>query len=288
MLSAALSHAAAKPYDSLLKERVLGPAGLTDIVLSLRPDDHSRLLQGHSFDGKPLPDVMTPLIALEWRKFIGMLGRCRDLLPDTAVHVLTNGRAFARREIVSAWARVGHPNLMAGIPIYSAVDHVHDYVVQATGAFDETVLGILRLKDAGQHVEVRVVLHAITAPRIVETCRWIARNLPFVDHVALMGLENTGFTLANDEFIWIDPVDYQDNLASAVSALAGRVPVSVYNLPLCVLPRSIWFFAVQSISDWKNGYSDECANCSERSRCTGFFTSGRPRKSRGISPILVS
>ena len=63
VLSAALSHAAAKPYDSLLKERVLGPAGLTDTVLSLRPDDHSRLLQGHSFDGKPLPDVMTPLIA---------------------------------------------------------------------------------------------------------------------------------------------------------------------------------------------------------------------------------
>jgi D-alanyl-D-alanine-carboxypeptidase/D-alanyl-D-alanine-endopeptidase len=63
VLSAALSHAAGKPYDSLLKERVLGPAGLTDTVLSLRPDDHSRLLQGHSIDGKPLPDVTTRLIA---------------------------------------------------------------------------------------------------------------------------------------------------------------------------------------------------------------------------------
>jgi hypothetical protein len=124
---------------------------------------------------------------------------------------------------------------------------VHDYVVQATGAFDETVPGILRLKDAGQSVEVRVVLHAITAPRIVETCRWIARNLPFVDHVALMGLENTAFALANDKLICIDPVDYQDHLASAVSALAARVPVSIYNLPLCasevhlVLRRSIYF-----------------------------------------------
>jgi sulfatase maturation enzyme AslB (radical SAM superfamily) len=87
---------------------------------------------------------------LEWRKFIGILERCRDLLPSTAVHVLTNGRAFARREIVKAWTDASHPKLMAAIPIYSAVDHVHDYVVQATGAFDETVLGILRLKDAGQ------------------------------------------------------------------------------------------------------------------------------------------
>jgi His-Xaa-Ser system radical SAM maturase HxsC len=224
---------------------------------------------------------------LEWRKFIGVLKRCRTLLPNTAIHVLTNGRAFAQREIAKAWADAGHPKLMAGIPIYSAVDHVHDYVVQATGAFDETVVGILRLKDAAQRVEVRVVLHAITVTTLVETCRWIARSLPFVDHVALMGLENTGFTLANGELIWIDPVDYQDRLATAVSALAGKVPVSIYNLPLCVLPRSIWSFAVQSISDWKNDYSDECNNCSERSRCAGFFTSGRPKKSRGISAILV-
>jgi serine-type D-Ala-D-Ala carboxypeptidase/endopeptidase len=63
VLSAALSHAAGRPYDALLKERVTDPARLTDTVLSLRADDHNRLLQGHDFDGKPLPDVSTPLIA---------------------------------------------------------------------------------------------------------------------------------------------------------------------------------------------------------------------------------
>jgi serine-type D-Ala-D-Ala carboxypeptidase/endopeptidase len=63
VLSAALSHAAGKPYDALLKERVLDPAALTDTVLSVRPEDGTRLLQGHDFDGKPLPDVATPLIA---------------------------------------------------------------------------------------------------------------------------------------------------------------------------------------------------------------------------------
>jgi D-alanyl-D-alanine-carboxypeptidase/D-alanyl-D-alanine-endopeptidase len=63
VLSAALSHAAGKPYDALLEERVLDPLGLKDTVLSLRAGDHARLLQGHNFDGKPLPDVKTPLIA---------------------------------------------------------------------------------------------------------------------------------------------------------------------------------------------------------------------------------
>jgi His-Xaa-Ser system radical SAM maturase HxsC len=225
---------------------------------------------------------------LEWRSFIELLEHCRKMLPSTSIHVLTNGRGFARGEITAAWASVDHPKLMAGIPIYSAVDHIHDYVVQAKGAFDETVLGILKLKDKGQRVEVRVVLHAITAPRIVETCRWLARNLPFVDHVALMGLENTGFALANSGLLWIDPVDYKVDLEEAVSLLASaKVPVSIYNLPRCVLARSIWPYAVQSISDWKNGYAEVCVECIERPHCAGFFTSGRPRQSRGISPISV-
>ncbi len=226
---------------------------------------------------------------LDWREFINVLAHCRDELPNTAAHVLSNGRAFVRDDVVAAWTALRHPNLTVGIPIYSAVDHVHDYIVQARGAFDETVLGILKLRDSGQRIEVRVVLHALTAPRIVETCTWLARNLPFVNHVALMGLENTGFAIANADELWIDPLDYRPELAEGVSVLSSaRVNVSVYNLQRCVLDRSVWPFAVQSISDWKNGYVEECDRCVEKDRCSGFFTSGRPRRSRGISPILAS
>jgi His-Xaa-Ser system radical SAM maturase HxsC len=243
----------------------------------------------------PLVDPATKSFAftggeplLEWRAFIEVLQQCRDQLPKTAIHVLTNGRAFADTTVVSAWANVGHPNLMAAIPIYSAVDSIHDYVVQARNAFHESVLGILKLKERGQRVEVRVVLHAITAPRIAETCKWFARNLPFVDHVALMGLENTGFALANDDVLWIDPIDYQGQLLQAVEHLSSTgVRTSIYNLPRCLLPKPLWPFAVQSISDWKNGYQEVCEPCTERNRCSGFFTSGRPKQSRGVSPILT-
>ena len=63
VLSAALSNAAGKPYDVVLKERVSDPAGLKDTVLAMRPGDQGRVLQGHNFDGKPMPNVPTPLIA---------------------------------------------------------------------------------------------------------------------------------------------------------------------------------------------------------------------------------
>jgi His-Xaa-Ser system radical SAM maturase HxsC len=225
----------------------------------------------------------------DWKDFIDVLKECRERLPATAIQVLTNGRAFANSQIVDAWRDVVHPNLMAAIPVYASVDHIHDHVVQAKGAFDETVLGILKLKDRGQRVEIRVVLHALTAPIIEDTGKWIARNLPFVDHVALMGLENTGFAIANDATLWMDPVDYGEGLARAVDHLsAAGVNVSVYNLPKCVLPRSIWPHALQSISDWKNGFVEECDRCDEKSSCSGFFTTGRPRFSRGVRAITFS
>jgi His-Xaa-Ser system radical SAM maturase HxsC len=223
---------------------------------------------------------------LEWRRFMSILAQTREVLPDTAIHVLTNGRGFASPQIADAWAAVAHPNLSAGIPIYAAVDSVHDYVVQAPGAFDETVLGILRLKDRGQRVEIRVVLHSLTAPRIVETATWLARNLPFVDHVALMGLENTGFAIANHDLLWFDPIDYRADLARAVDILdAARIRTSIYNLPYCVLEPAVWPFAAQSISDWKNAYLPECDDCAAKAQCAGFFSTGRPKTSRAIQPL---
>jgi len=99
-------------------------------------------------DALPLIDKQTRSMGftggeplLDWQHFMAVLSTCRDLLPETAIHVLSNGRAFASTEVVAAWEGVRHPNLMVGIPIYSAVDSVHDYVVQAKGAFDETVWG---------------------------------------------------------------------------------------------------------------------------------------------------
>ena len=64
LLAAALANAAGKPYDTVLKEIALDPAGLKDTVLALPEGDRARLMQGHNFDGKPMPDVeATPVMA---------------------------------------------------------------------------------------------------------------------------------------------------------------------------------------------------------------------------------
>jgi His-Xaa-Ser system radical SAM maturase HxsC len=217
---------------------------------------------------------------------IRVLSACKSWLPRTAIHVLSNGRRYADPAFADAYAQVQHPDLMVGIPVYSDLSSIHDYVVQADGAFDETIRGILNLKVRHQRVEVRVVIHKQTYERLPQLAEFLVRNLLFVDHVALMGLEITGFTRPNLADLWIDPFDYQKELESAVHKLASyKMNVSIYNHQLCVLDSRLWPYARKSISDWKNEYLPECLSCTKRSDCGGFFSSARLRYSDHIAPF---
>ena len=193
---------------------------------------------------------------------------------------------FKDERLAQRLGAIDHPDLMLGIPIYSDLSHVHDYVVQADGAYDDTIRGILNLKRHHQKVEIRVVLHKQTIPRLPELAEFIARNLLFVDHVALMGLEMMGFTKANLDELWIDPADYQQELKAAVEILdRARMHVSIYNLQHCLLDRAIWPFARRSISDWKQEYMPECTGCAVMDKCAGFFFSAKVRYSGHIEAL---
>ena len=186
-------------------------------------------------------------------------------------------------------ANLKHEDLMFGIPLYSDIADIHDFVVQADNAFDETIRGILNLKRFSQKVEIRIVIHKQTVSRLPQLAEFIGRNLQFVDHVALMGLEITGFTRANLEELWIDPVEYVGELERATEILERyQIRTSIYNLQRCLLPKQLWPFAVKSISDWKNKYYEECDACEEKHNCGGFFASSDIRRSAHIKAFLTS
>jgi His-Xaa-Ser system radical SAM maturase HxsC len=219
-------------------------------------------------------------------EFLRIIRIFKGYLPNTAVHVLSNGRRFVDPNFTKAYAEIKHPDIMIGIPIYSDLSTIHNYVVQADGAFDETIRAILNLKRYRQRVEIRVVIHRQTYQRLPQLAEFIARNLIFVDQVVLMGLEITGFTRANLADLWIDPFDYRCQIAQAVSILdANRIKVSIYNHQLCLLDKHLWKFARKSISDWKNEFMPECNACSERGSCGGFFASASIRRSSHIAPF---
>jgi His-Xaa-Ser system radical SAM maturase HxsC len=219
-------------------------------------------------------------------RLIQLLTLCGNLLPMAEVHVLSNGRRFSDQKFAQAWAGIRNPRMMVGIPIYGAEPSLHDYVVQSRGAFNETIRGILNLAELGQRIEIRVVLHKQTAGVIVEIAEFISRNIPFVEQVALMGLEMIGLARANLDDVWIDPYDYRDLLADAVVLLdRKRIRTLIYNHQLCLIDRDLWPFAIQSISDWKNEYHPECLRCSVLDRCGGFFFSAKHRLSEHIRAL---
>jgi His-Xaa-Ser system radical SAM maturase HxsC len=218
-----------------------------------------------------------------------LIRACRNALPRTALQVLTNGRMFNYMSLCRAITVLRHPDLLFSIPLQSDLSHVHDFVAQVDGAYDQTLRGIMNLRRHRQRIEIRVVLVRATVARLEELARFIARNLPFVEHVALMEMEPIGLAYTNLSEIWIDPVDYQPSLKAAVGELTCRgINVSIFNSQLCVLDPSLWAYAQRSISDWKREYLAGCEHCMVRSDCGGLFASAVQNHSRAVRPLACA
>lgn len=215
---------------------------------------------------------------------------CKQHLPHTALHILSNGTNFSDNEFAAKVAAIRHPDLMFGIPIYSNDPGIHNFVVQAPNAWDSTIHGILNLKGNGVRVEVRIVLHKFTIPTLASLAEFLATNLLFVDQVAFMGLEATGFAKSNWNDLWIHPEDYQQQLFEAVLTCSRRgMYALIYNLPLCWLDSRLHSFAVKSISDWKNDYPVACNTCAAFSACGGFFSSNLAKgATEGLKPFTAT
>jgi His-Xaa-Ser system radical SAM maturase HxsC len=216
---------------------------------------------------------------------ITLVQTCKQKLPNTLLTLLTNGRRLKDLEFARALVRAGAPNLLIEIPLFADNDTEHDAVMGAKGSFYETIRGLHNLALLGQPVGLRTILHAMTVERLTQYADFVYRNLPFVFQVAFMGMETRGLASKNLARLWIDPYDYQDQLAHAVRYLVRRlVPVSIYNHQLCLLPRELWPFARKSITDWKQSYPPACDTCSVREDCGGVFGTGE-KHSDFLHPI---
>jgi His-Xaa-Ser system radical SAM maturase HxsC len=220
-------------------------------------------------------------------RFFRLLELIKFELPDTEAHCLTNGRSFAWKNLAARLERIGFDRLMLGIPLYSDYPNVHDYIVQSKDAYHQTMQGLYNLASINQRIEIRVVLHQQSIPRLVKLAKFITMNLPFVEHVAFMGLEYQGYTPFNHEKLWIDPAEYMNELWEAcdILSLAG-MSVSVYNSQLCLMPQKLWRYNKRSISDWKNIYLDKCKSCIMIKECGGLFASCESKHSNLLKPFL--
>lgn len=248
----------------------------------------------HYFRNKcliPLMDEETEVIGITGGepfllgdRMIEILEDLKSQLPQTTIHLLTNGKVFAWNDWAEKMEQFKE-NLILAVPLYSDNFVDHDYIVQSNGAFRQTMLGLHNLAKYQIHIELRVVLQRPTIKRIEELSLFITKNLPFVESVAFMGLEFTGLAIANKDKLWIEPSEYASALKKSVFLLDRfGIRVNIFNMPLCVLEPELRDFATKSISDWKRSYLDKCEHCSAKSDCGGVFGTSR-QLTNEISPL---
>lgn len=222
---------------------------------------------------------------IKWDGLLEVLDDCSKFLPETIIQLLTNGRIFKNFKRVNELSQF-EKTLSIGVPLHSDVDEIHDKLAGRRGAFWETIAGLHNLERAKIPIELRVVVSKENVERLPQLSEFIYKMLPFVQYVAFMAQEPIGRALKNFNRLWIDPSDYQLKLEKAIRFLWKRgIESRLFNYQLCVLSKELRGLSVQSISEWKIKYIDECEECIEKVNCGGFFFSSVPFKSNGIKAI---
>ena len=92
LLAIAMQSAAKKPYPELLEQYVTGPLGMKDTTFAPSDAQKQRFMQGHGFDGKPMPDVPTGSVIVGAG---GLYSTPNDLLRWMQWHLDRNAKADA-------------------------------------------------------------------------------------------------------------------------------------------------------------------------------------------------
>ncbi|MBP3253597.1 MAG: His-Xaa-Ser system radical SAM maturase HxsC [Bacteroidales bacterium] len=222
---------------------------------------------------------------LEADRLIELVDFVHRTLPDTQIHILSNGRNFANPDLARQLKLAAGDHVLVGVALHSDYCGDHDLIAGQKDAFNQTVTGLYNLADNDIATELRVVINKLNYTRLEHMSEFIFKNLYFVAWTAFMAMEYTGWAVKNRNMIWAEPVDYMPYLCRAVKNLSQNcMEVFIYNIPLCLIPDAMRHYAVRSISDWKVVYADTCLACSAKDLCCGLFGTSK-RRFEGLKPI---
>lgn len=208
--------------------------------------------------------------------FIKLVELVRETLPETDIHILSNGRTFADIEFAKRLKCSGGERIFCGIPLHSDYSGDHDKIAGWKNAFNETISGLYNLAANNIPIELRIVINALNYSRLPQMADFIYKNLFFVSWTAFMAMEYIGYAVKNSAKIYAEPLVYMPQLCNAVQNLSDYgMKVSIYNIPNCLIPEDFRRFAAKSISDWKTKYLDICENCCEKNHCCGLFATSK-------------
>ena len=120
-----------------------------------------------------------------------------------------------------------------------------------------------------------------------EIAAYIIKEFSDAAVVHFIGLETRGNCAKNFETVYISHQEsIQYILAAAKILMDAGINAAIYNYPLCVMERGYWGLCKQSISPEKIRYPEDCAMCSAKAYCGGFFHTTLSMAKPTVSPFL--
>ncbi len=218
--------------------------------------------------------------------FVAILQRCVQEHPEAEIAILTNGKTFANIDFAKKVVAVANTKTMFCVSLHSDIDYINDEIVGVKSSRDATENGIYNLAQCGACIEIRHVITKKNFMRLPQFAEYIYSYFPFCFHYAFMGMEVHGDAEKNQDTIYIAPHEYKEELREAIISLYHRgLPISVYNIPLCMCHENIHKFAMQSISQWKNMFHENCGGCEAKEVCAGFFATSASVPIEHIKPL---
>lgn len=216
-----------------------------------------------------------------------ILDICRDKFQNAEFIMLTNGRTFYYENYTKEFIKHCPSNIIVGIPLHSHKEYVHDEITRVKGSHVQTVNGMKNLLKHKQLVEIRIVINKLNYLDLNNIAKMITRAFSNSYRVNFMAMEMLGNAYANREEVWVDFIEFKEQLEMAcLTLLSSGIRAYIYNIPLCYIDQKFWSITKKSITGYKVKYGEECEGCKVKEKCGGFFYSTKKFKNlKGIGIV---
>ena len=242
------------------------------------PDNHlyqKAALSLLSFDTEDLVGLTGGEPTINKDAFLGLMKVLNTFGNKTPLHILSNGRNLGDNNFFeNVIEQTNQREIMWAIPLYGHKSSLHDMIVGAQGAFNNTLNGLLNLSTLPHTIELRIVVVKQNYKYLKNILQFVNNSFPTISLISIMNLEPTGWARKNYEDLYVSVEEQNNYLIDTISSFnILRFDIKLLNYPLCLLHERLRNYAVKSISDWKNYYPEECSLCSKKDQCCGYFSS---------------
>ena len=219
--------------------------------------------------------------------FFDVLYGIAEKYPNVETLILSNGRSFSSKQIVTRFLNHCPPYTTIAIPIHHCYPSIHDNITRAPGSFKQTHMGIDHLLANKVAVELRIVVSKLNCEYLEQIAELIVNDFKTVSVVNFIGLETRGNCAINFDSLFVPFDSVFSYIKPAVLALVeAGIDVGLYNFPLCWVDEGFRGICKKSITPSKIRYNPECDVCALKSACGGFFGTTRALAKPTVKPIL--